>query len=255
MVRVEFSYRLFHFWVDRDSEINKQIVLLVRLSDVAEKKSNLSKVAIKDNLLWLSYDLKITRLSITPTINSSSSFSSSSSSYHQKEFIGKMGFSTMTIFVLLLLLGVVSGYHYNISDHTHTHSPWEGFLNLSGCHTGEHRKGLSTVKNYFHKFGYLNTSGNFSDDFDSDLQNALINYQRFFHLNCTGTLDNSTVEFMTLPRCGVSDVVAGSNSSTRGRNLYSYFSGEPTWDKTDLTYAFSTNSPFNHSIYQTVRHQ
>ncbi|OAY79224.1 Metalloendoproteinase 2-MMP [Ananas comosus] len=130
-------------------------------------------------------------------------------------------------------------------------NPWLSFQNLSGCHMGDERPGLADLKDYLSHFGYLPSPppfSNFSDSFDEELDAAIRTYQRNFGLNVTGTLDPSTVDQMITPRCGVADVINGTstmNSSfTRGRNLFAYFAGNPTWPplKRDLKYALTATS-------------
>ncbi|CAA6670605.1 unnamed protein product [Spirodela intermedia] len=122
-------------------------------------------------------------------------------------------------------------------------NPWEAFRNFTGCLPGENRTGLADLKRYLRHFGYLPnpvrpSNSNLSDAFDEPLREAILSYQRNFRLNATGFLDPSTVDLMAQPRCGVADVVNGT-ASMRGRGLYSYFPGRPTWpsQKTNLTYA------------------
>nr|CAD1826784.1 unnamed protein product [Ananas comosus var. bracteatus] len=107
------------------------------------------------------------------------------------------------------------------------------------------------LKDYLSHFGYLPSPppfSNFSDSFDEELDAAIRTYQHNFGLNVTGTLDPSTVDQMIAPRCGVADVINGTstmNSSfTRGRNLFAYFAGNPTWPplKRDLKYALTATS-------------
>lgn len=49
---------------------------------------------------------------------------------------------------------------------------------------------------------------------------------------------------MVQPRCGVADIDVNVTATARGRGLYSYFSGRPTWPryKTHLTYTFASTS-------------
>ncbi|WOK94405.1 metalloendoproteinase 2-MMP [Canna indica] len=127
-------------------------------------------------------------------------------------------------------------------------NPWLPFKNLSGCRFGEDWPGLRDLKHYLNHFGYLPVAPNFTDAFDGDLEAAIRMYQRNFGLNITGELDETTLEQLVVPRCGVADVVNGTStmnsSELRGRNLFSYFPGTPTWpgDKTDLTYAITDTS-------------
>lgn len=124
-------------------------------------------------------------------------------------------------------------------------NPWLPFKNLSGCHMGENRTGIANMKKYLSEFGYLPSplsNSNFSDSFDSEFQDAILSYQRRLGLNATGYLDERTIEKMVSPRCGVADIINGTY--THGRNLYTYFEGNPAWPNTsrDLRYALIATS-------------
>ncbi|XP_074578637.1 metalloendoproteinase 3-MMP-like [Curcuma longa] len=127
-------------------------------------------------------------------------------------------------------------------------NPWLDFKNLSGCHLGENRQGVAHLKAYLNHFGYLpanDSRSNFTDSFDTILEAAIAAYQRNFRLDVTGDLDAPTVEQLITPRCGVPDIITNATSSAlRGRNLYSYFDGTPTWPpkKTQLKYAITATS-------------
>ncbi|KAG6494186.1 metalloendoproteinase 2-MMP-like [Zingiber officinale] len=125
-------------------------------------------------------------------------------------------------------------------------NPWLDFKNLSGCHLGENRQGVAHLKAYLCHFGYLPAEGrsNFTDSFDSILEAAIAAYQRNFRLDVTGELDAPTLEQLITPRCGVPDITNATSSALRGRNLYSYFDGAPTWPpaKTQLKYAITATS-------------
>ncbi|KAJ3694909.1 hypothetical protein LUZ60_000286 [Juncus effusus] len=158
-----------------------------------------------------------------------------------------MFFLLSSLFLFSLLTSTITAF--TIPDQLpRSHSlsnPWLPFRNLSGCQIGEERHGLSDLKKYLNNFGYLppplNTS-NYTDSFDSDFQSALLSYQHNLGLNNTGYLDPNTIEQMMLPRCGVADVI--NASYTHGRNLYTYFAGNPTWPSTsrNLKYALITTS-------------
>ncbi|KAF7136233.1 hypothetical protein RHSIM_Rhsim08G0058400 [Rhododendron simsii] len=87
--------------------------------------------------------------------------------------------------------------------------------NLEGCHKGETIKGLQQLKKYLEAFGYLNYSPNKAhasdNNFDDSLEAAVKTYQLNYHLKTTGALDAQTVSQMTAPRCGVPDIVNGTN--------------------------------------------
>lgn len=145
-----------------------------------------------------------------------------------------------------------------------TWGAWDGFKKLAGCTVGQNRTGLSQLKDYFRYFGYIaNSTDNFTDDFDDYLQNALKIYQRNFNLNETGILDESTVQQILLPRCGVADIVNGTSSMNSGRGSassihahtvahYSFFPGSPRWPtrQTELTYAFAPENNLQDNVKQ-----
>ncbi|XP_057444832.1 metalloendoproteinase 1-like [Lotus japonicus] len=137
------------------------------------------------------------------------------------------------------------------------HNPWEALQDFTSSRPGQTHKGLSTVKNYFHQFGYIPSAlpTNFNDDFDETLVFAIQTYQKNFHLNVTGELDDYTVKHMMQPRCGVPDNFhAEKGNTTTGStrsmgndkthfhmvSLYSFFEGDPRWPEgtKQLTYAF-----------------
>ncbi|MQM07764.1 hypothetical protein Taro_040607 [Colocasia esculenta] len=151
-------------------------------------------------------------------------------------------FSSALLFLVPLL---ASAHPFGYHDEGNPENPWDRFYNLSGCHRGDDRPGLADVKRYLHRFGYLpDLPSNFSGDFDDALEAALLAYQRNFHLNASGALDSSTVDLMVQPRCGVADVEVNGTATARGRGLYSYFSGRPTWPRSNnhLTYTFTSTS-------------
>ncbi|XP_057469449.1 metalloendoproteinase 2-MMP-like [Actinidia eriantha] len=144
-------------------------------------------------------------------------------------------------------------------------SPFEFIKHLQGCHKGEKVKGLHQLKTYLERFGYLNyqnfqnqTHAN-DDDFDDLLESAIKTYQLNYHLKITGTLDAQTVSKMVAPRCGVPDIINGTNFMRPGRKMahhghntlhtvshYNFLPGRPRWpaSQTHLTYGFlsGTNS-------------
>ncbi|KAI5678385.1 hypothetical protein M9H77_09335 [Catharanthus roseus] len=166
--------------------------------------------------------------------------------------------SILFSFLLLSLLHVPSMAH----SRTKNQSPFDFINHLKGCHKGEKVKGIHDLKNYLKHFGYLKYSKNQNhsndDDFDDFLESAVKKYQENYHLNVTGDLDSKTVSKMTESRCGVPDIINGTNwmkmrNGKKGhRHLlnihtvshYSFFQGNPRWpsSKTHLTYAFYPNT-------------
>ncbi|XP_071736466.1 metalloendoproteinase 5-MMP-like [Rutidosis leptorrhynchoides] len=175
------------------------------------------------------------------------------------------------IILIILIFSISSTYAFphffpNISSIPKNYLPnktstaWNTFNNLSGCHSGQTVPGLSKLKNYFHHFGYVNNITNkFTDDFDQSLESAVKEYQQNFNLNVTGELDESTVNQILKPRCGVADIVNGSSSMNSGKSSsingntvahYSFFPGRPRWPdrRRDLTYAFDPRNQLSDEV-------
>ncbi|GAV74806.1 Peptidase_M10 domain-containing protein/PG_binding_1 domain-containing protein [Cephalotus follicularis] len=153
-------------------------------------------------------------------------------------------------FILLISLNFFS--HSILAD-----SPFEFLKHLQGCHKGDKLKGIPELKKYLEQFGYLhytqsnNQSHANDDEFDDVLESAVKTYQLNYHLKLTGTLDANTVSRMTMPRCGVADIVNGTTWMNSGKKRhqhssyhtvshYSFFPNNPKWPptKSHLTYAF-----------------
>ncbi|KAK4488477.1 hypothetical protein RD792_004241 [Penstemon davidsonii] len=139
-------------------------------------------------------------------------------------------------------------------------SPFEFLKQLKGCHKGNKTEGIHLLKNYLQEFGYLNLNHTNSkdDDFDDTVESALKTYQHNYHIKPTGTLDDETVSKMITPRCGVADIINGTNYMQTSNNKhdsgsntihtvahFSFFPGNLRWpaSQTHLTYAFSSNTP------------
>ncbi|KAF7136650.1 hypothetical protein RHSIM_Rhsim08G0058800 [Rhododendron simsii] len=129
---------------------------------------------------------------------------------------------------------------------------------LEGCQKGQTVKGLQQLKKYLEAFGYLNYSPNQAhandDDFDDLLEAAVKTYQLNYHLKTTGALDAQTVSQMTAPRCGVPDIVNGTNWMRGGKkeanhthntihtvSHFTFFPRKQKWPPTryQLSYAFA----------------
>ncbi|PSS33739.1 Metalloendoproteinase [Actinidia chinensis var. chinensis] len=142
-------------------------------------------------------------------------------------------------------------------------SPFEFVKHLQGCHKGENVKGLHQLKTYLENFGYLNYQNPHNlnhandDDFDDLLESAIKTYQLNYHLKATGTLDAQTVSKMMTPRCGVPDIINGTNFMRAGKKKthhghnaihtvshYNLFPGLPRWpaSQTHLTYGFLSDT-------------
>ncbi|KAI3462975.1 hypothetical protein Pfo_019638 [Paulownia fortunei] len=166
------------------------------------------------------------------------------------------------IFLIFLALSAIGHAKRGVPSDKNS-SPFEFIKQLKGCHKGNHTKGIHQLKNYLHEFGYLeylNKTHANDDDFDDALESAIKTYQQNYHIKPTGILDATTVSRMTVSRCGVPDIVNGTNymnphtkkhdsSSSRIHIVshYSFFPGNPRWppSKTHLTYGFLPNTPTN----------
>lgn len=162
--------------------------------------------------------------------------------------------ATAAIFLLLLSVTLVSGFP-DFLPKSFNSSSWNSFKNLTGCHVGDHVTGLADLKRYLNRFGYMdfpdtatNSSTGVTDDFDDTLMSALKTYQHNFNLNPSGVLDLSTVNQIVRPRCGVADIINGTNTMNSSgtaraneRRLYTFFPGSPRWPswRRQLTYAIS----------------
>lgn len=100
-------------------------------------------------------------------------------------------------------------------------SSFESLKHLEGCRKGQTVKGLQQLKAYLGAFGYLNYSHNQThangDDFDDSMEAAVKTYQLNYHLETTGTLAAQTLSTMMAPRCGVPDIINGTNWMQAGQ--------------------------------------
>lgn len=98
---------------------------------------------------------------------------------------------------------------------------------------GELVSGISDdelAESYLERFGYISKRARSSTHVS--LSKALLQMQKKLGLNETGELDQSTLEAMKTPRCGVPDV---GNFQT--------FDGDLKWDHNDITYRVLNYSP------------
>ncbi|CAK9159964.1 unnamed protein product [Ilex paraguariensis] len=165
----------------------------------------------------------------------------------------------ITLFFILFLYQT----HAHLSEpNDKTPSAFEFIKHLKGSRNGDKVDGLHKLRNYLENFGYLSLSYSKlnqtyvkSDVFDDLLEFAIKTYQLYYNLKVTGVLDDNTVSMMTLPRCGLPDIINGTTGMRSGNKIqhhhgsnlfqivshYSFFAGRPRWPRykiKKLTYAF-----------------
>ncbi|XP_057444833.1 metalloendoproteinase 1-like [Lotus japonicus] len=168
-------------------------------------------------------------------------------------------FAALAIFTISVQAISTQSFSIPSISHMHKHKQWETFHNFTSCRLGQTQKGLSTVKNYLHRFGYIPHAPptNFSDVFDETLVFAIRSYQKNYHLNITGKLDDNTVKHMMQPRCGVPDIIhTEKKDTTTGKQIrshfhmgsyYAFFDGNLRWPAgtKQLTYSFLPQNNVN----------
>ncbi|CAN6477657.1 unnamed protein product [Victoria cruziana] len=139
---------------------------------------------------------------------------------------------------------------------------------LTGSRRGQSKGGLASLKRYLNHFGYLDNRGTdeFSDEFNEELEAAIKRYQMNFNLNTTGFLDDPTVQQLIQPRCGVPDIINGTNLMKSGRHRhipgvghfamhYTFFAYMPRWpdSQRNLKYIFSVdNQRYDAGVLRSV---
>ncbi|XP_057812409.1 metalloendoproteinase 3-MMP-like [Salvia miltiorrhiza] len=173
-------------------------------------------------------------------------------------------FQLITFIFLIFILLAPSGHAKRSTPSGQESSPFDFIKKLKDCHMGNNTKEIHELKAYLEKFGYLkypNKTQATDDDFDDILESAIKTYQKNYHITPSGVVDDETISIMTTPRCGVPDIVNGTNymqprdrihesSSSSGIQIVSHFTffpGNPRWpsSKTLLTYGFLPNFPAN----------
>ncbi|KAF5465897.1 hypothetical protein F2P56_015862 [Juglans regia] len=171
--------------------------------------------------------------------------------------------SFLVLFLLFHLLPLLS---YATLPNSHDGKPLsiEFLKNLKGCQKGDIVKGIHDLKDYLEHFGYYNhpTKPN-NDEFDELLESAIKTYQLNYNLKATGILDAKTISKMKMPRCGMPDIINGTNwmhsggSNKKGHHgghligsfhvvsHYEFLPGKLRWpdSKRHLTYRFLGGFP------------
>ncbi|CAN1162759.1 Metalloendoproteinase 5-MMP [Linum perenne] len=162
---------------------------------------------------------------------------------------------------LFLLLQFISLFPLAVFPHSLPHHSPLLIDNALGSKLGDRQPAVATIKSYLRRYGYMPFNSIHDDDdddqFDSSLESALKTYQSNFKLDPTGQLDTATAAMMKTPRCGVPDIVNGTNwmfnspppagkkSRFRTTVRYNFFPGNPRWpeEKRNLTYGFLPGTP------------
>lgn len=154
------------------------------------------------------------------------------------------------IFLVLYLTPFLSNAHslyvqspYALSPESHSHSlpPLTFLINLLGTRKGDRAEGLFKLKKYLVRLGYMKSATD-SNIFDTNLELALRRYQNFFNLNPSGVLDQTTIQNMLTPRCGVPDFVANPFEDNN-EIYYTYLPTKWPAGKRVLTYSFKEGTP------------
>ncbi|KAK7381355.1 hypothetical protein VNO78_33991 [Psophocarpus tetragonolobus] len=118
---------------------------------------------------------------------------------------------------------------------------------LEGVHKGQRVKGVGELRGFLQHFGYLRKGNSLNDSFDENVESALRHYQEFHHIPVSGEVDEETIKTMSLPRCGMPDIINDSNPNalSGAPENYSFFPGSPRWTKWGLSYAHSSSASFN----------
>ncbi|XP_057675996.1 macrophage metalloelastase-like [Corythoichthys intestinalis] len=94
-------------------------------------------------------------------------------------------------------------------------------------------KAQDYLSQYFSEVGVTTGSEIWRGAFDS-FEETLKIMQEFFGLEVTGQLDSNTLEVMSKPRCGFTDL---------DKFKYAHFDGQPKWDKNVITYRITEYTP------------
>ncbi|XP_061817746.1 uncharacterized protein [Nerophis lumbriciformis] len=94
-------------------------------------------------------------------------------------------------------------------------------------------KAQDYLSQYFSEVGVSDGTGTWRSGLDSFTDTLKI-MQEFFGLEVTGQLDSNTMEVMSRPRCGFTDL---------DKYKYGHFDGQPKWEKNVITYRITDYTP------------
>lgn len=94
---------------------------------------------------------------------------------------------------------------------------------------------------YLQRYGYMNgTQSNANLISEDSFHDAIVNFQRFAGIPETGVVDNLTVRFMQMPRCGNKDRSGkGENGRRKRKRRKRYALQGSKWRRQELTYRIS----------------
>lgn len=91
---------------------------------------------------------------------------------------------------------------------------------------------------YLQRYGYMNgTLGNANLISEDSFQEAIMSFQRFAGIPETGSVDEQTVKFMQMPRCGNKDHSGKGENGRRRKKRYALQGSK--WRRQELTYRIS----------------
>lgn len=168
-----------------------------------------------------------------------------------------MALNLLNLSILFVLLNIINPFPFaeprTLEAST---TPFSKTLqNLRGVHRGQNAKGVGELRGYLQKYGYLTKGSSSNDNFDENVESALKHYQAFHHLRDTGVVDDDTIKKMSLPRCGMPDIVTQPNANQLlvAPNNYSFFPGQPKWRKFALTYGHMSSVVLSNNFFSSVR--
>ena len=85
-----------------------------------------------------------------------------------------------------------------------------------------------------------------------EFEKGIRNFQNFYGLPETGTFDGETQRLMSLPRCGVKDVLDGGSPSGLRYRRYAYTGTR--WEKNELTYRLVLKLKDHNWVFSPIGH-